>query len=123
MDGGFPAKLRMQLSYNKEHNVYALVVNGNSESDMVRLTREHKFPRGCIIFWVPKTFITIRGFFPKFQNDGESNLSGTNWKNIDKVENLFVWIFTCLTVFFLSALHQRKVQRIPHPSRGSDDQR
>jgi len=49
-----------------------LMINGQSDGDLIELGRKFSFPRGCPVLWKEGEYIDFRGFYPKFDNDSKS---------------------------------------------------
>lgn len=50
--------------------LYMIMINGRKDSEMVALAQDLGLPRGLPVLWQPQVFMDIRGFYPKFANDG-----------------------------------------------------
>jgi len=70
----YPSKYKIAVNFHSSSEgelagCYLIFVVGGSDSLLITLGREYKFPRGFPILWIPKKRIHYFGFYPKFDND------------------------------------------------------
>jgi len=82
---GFKEKLKIHMCKNEEKNVYALVINGYCDKTMIYLASKYDFPRGCVVVWRSAEFITVNGFYSKFQNYQENPKFDKEWEKMTEV--------------------------------------
>ena len=81
--------------------LYMVMINGRRDSDLEKMATALQFPRGLPVLWKPKSFLDIRGFYPKFPNDRrEDQTFDSNLLNGAKEINFFLkWSGFLLHVF------------------------
>jgi len=74
-------KLDLRLFYNSALDLHVVMPRArkggknkmSGDMELVLLGKEFGFPRGFPILWKQGQFIDARGFYPKFENDGEGD--------------------------------------------------
>ena len=86
-------ELRYTAAYNTDLDTYVLTFSSRSDELLVRYAHKFQFPRGCPVLWKPGSFIDIRGFYPKFDNDNriEAGFDTNILKDSSQIDFFLKW--------------------------------
>lgn len=86
-------KLVFHKSELDHSNVYLVTISASNDYTMIKLAKEHLFPRGFPILWIDSVSMQYFGFYPKFSNDTKAQISDitTEFDNIYSMEFFKKW--------------------------------